>query len=229
MCINNNILIRRARWLLATCLAIGCIIPEGGLAEETAIEDDPYAAMLEQVTAAIMGGVTNTTKVVDVNALIALLPHEVAGGVQTNLTSQSFGAFGLAIAQCQADYLPAGGGQITIKISDTAGVGDGLMSIARESWLGAELDMETEDGFDRTTEFRGMKAYEQYSKRARSGLFNTLAHDRFMVEIQGHGVTYKAIEEARDGLDFDTLSNLAATASASEIDGAETDPPVDPP
>ncbi len=149
---------------------------------------------------------------VDHRELKALLPAEVKGMKRASASSEKSGAMGMAIARAEARF-ENGDRSIEIEILDTGGLGSiGAMSHA--TWTSVEIDRETDTGFERTVQYRGFKAMEQYDRQNRTGSIQVLVGGRFIVKAEGSEVPIEAIRAALDAVDLKKLAALKPAASA---------------
>jgi hypothetical protein len=177
-------------------------------AAEQAEANDPAAAMeafgnaMEQM----QGAQGTTAEPVDFRRLKDLLPEELAGLRRTTHTGERSGAMGMTVSQAEADYEGDDGASVDVKILDLAGVPTfGMLGYA---WMMAEVDRETETGYERTITHRGHRGYEEYDSAGRSGQFQLVVADRFMVEVRGSNVDMDRMKAAVDGLDLDALAGM---------------------
>ena len=144
---------------------------------------------------------------IDHRELRAALPAELKGLKRATISSERAGAMGMAVSRAEARYAAAPRGSITIEISDLGGLG-GFAAMAQMGWASADIDRETETGFERTAQYRGHKAMEEYDTARRSGKMQVLAGGRLMVEVSGAEVKFEDIRAAMDQLDLNKLAAL---------------------
>jgi hypothetical protein len=143
---------------------------------------------------------------VDFRQLKELLPESSPGLQRTTVGGERSSSFGINISKAEAQYTTAAGGTIQITISDMGNM-SGITGLATYTWATADIDRETETGYERTLAYRGHKAYEQYDKESRGGKIHVVVAGRFLVEAEGNDVK---IEEIRAVLDRIDLTKLAA-------------------
>jgi hypothetical protein len=162
---------------------------------------------------AIMGGTTNGAPpaVVDFRELKALLPAELPAMKRTNASGEKNAAMGITVSSAEGRY-EGGDGYIEIKLSDNGGMG-GFMAFAQAGWSAAEIDRETDTGFERTTTLNGQKAKEEYDNESRHGKIEVLVGGRFMVEVTGGNVSFDQIQTAAKMLDYAKLAALKPAAA----------------
>jgi hypothetical protein len=192
----------RARFSL---LSVGCMLAYSSLAAEGPNMADVMSAM----GAMLGGGATNAAAVVDFRELKGLLPAELTGMKRTNASGEKSGAMGMTVAVAEGRYEATddSGSSIDIKISDMGGTG-GMMSFMQYGWASAEVDRESDTGYERTTTIAGHKAMEKYDTADKHGETQILVNKRFMVEVSGSNVTADQIKEAVGKLDLSKLAGL---------------------
>ena len=143
---------------------------------------------------------------VDFRSLRDLLPSKAGGLAQTEATGEKNGAMGFTISQAEAQY-SSDEANIEVKILDTGGVGGfALMGLA--AWTMMSVDKETATGYEKTTKIAGHKAYEKYDNNAKNGEVNLMVADRFVVTVQGQGVTMSQLKDTVDEIDLKKLAKL---------------------
>lgn len=158
------------------------------------------------------GGANGGAKVepVDFRELKALLPGQIGGMSRDGAEGEKVSVMGVHVSEATANYSSPEGGSITIKISDLGSV-SGLVGMATMAWAFAEVDKETETGYEKTTTFDGHKAFEKYDNQGRSGELNILIEKRFVVSIEGSDIDMSSLKDAAHTID---LGKLAAMKSA---------------
>ncbi len=86
------------------------------------------------------------------------VPETFLGMERTKNEGETSGALGFKVSTAKAAFRD-GDKSVNIEIVDVGGIGMGAMSMA--AWAMAEIDRETEDGYERTTTFEGHKAFEK--------------------------------------------------------------------
>lgn len=155
-----------------------------------------------------------TLEPIDFRELKGMLPKRLRDLEQTEVDGQKSGAFGLKIARADARY-ERGDARIDVKITDTAGA-RAFAGMAAAAWSVAEIDREWDEGYERTTMFRGHKAYEKFDKKDMRGEIQVIVEGRFVIEAKGRKVKMDAIKEAVSILPLETL---AARHRADKAEG----------
>lgn len=166
---------------------------------------------LMQAMGAMMAPGTNQASLVDFRELKALLPPTLDGLKRTSASGEKTGAMGMSISFAEGKYEADSGARIEIKISDNGGLG-GIMSFAQAAWANAEIDRETETGFERTTTYGAHKAHEEYDNESKEGEIQILVGGRFMAEVKGNDISWEALQAAVKKLDLNKLATLKPKA-----------------
>jgi hypothetical protein len=174
---------------------------------------DPMAAMAEMMKA-FQGGTNNPLAAVggkpavDFRELRALLPEEIGGLRRTNAQGKKTGAFGAGISEASGNYGEAGGPQLTVEIKDLGAMGP-FGAMAGLGWTATEIDSESDQGYERTTEYNGRKGLEKFKSADKSGSASVMVSGRFMIEIKGNGIEPGQLKSAAESIDFAALERLA--------------------
>lgn len=178
---------------------------QGGMEAAAAGMEHAAQAMNKMAEAMAKGGQAGTRALVDFRELKKLLPEKVGAFERKSATGEKAGAMGMGVSKARGEYQTAAGEKLRIEILDTAG-----MAAMMAFGLGAvEIDKETEDGYERTVTLDGYKGLEKYNGKSKRGELKLLVGNRFIVEIDGRGVSMDAVSEARKSLDLGALAALA--------------------
>ena len=71
-----------------------------------------------------------------------------------------------------------------------------------------DIDKETESGYEKTTKYRGHKAYEKYDNEYQNGSIEVLVSGRFMVSVSGNNVPMEMIKSSIDEIDIFALESI---------------------
>lgn len=163
--------------------------------------------------AALNGGTNAPAPVADFRDLKALLPAELDGMKRKSANGEKQSTLGMTIATAEGRYQNDAGNSITIKLSDIGGAA--MMSAMQFGWASMEVDKETDTGFERTTTIAGHKALEKYDTEDKRGETQVMVNKRYMVEVDGHGVTADAIKAAVGKIDLAKLAALKPKPAAT--------------
>ncbi|MEM1121232.1 MAG: hypothetical protein AAGJ18_12345 [Bacteroidota bacterium] len=134
------------------------------------------------------------------------LPSSLAGVNFEESEGQTSGILGIKISTVEAKY-QEDNAAFEVTIVDVAGVGSLVKKMA--NWSEFEVDKETRDGYERTTEIDGHPALEKYNERRETGETNLLVEDRFIITIRGEGVSERQMRRAVDDINIRKLVRLA--------------------
>lgn len=152
------------------------------------------------------------TALLDHRELKALPPAELKGWKKVGASAERSGAMGMTVSRAEATYEGANGARIEVEYSDLGGLG-GLGAFAQAAWVSADVDRETDRGFERTTKYKEYKAHEEYDQQIRSGKLEVLLGGRLMVSVRGSGVKFEDIRAVMDQIDLGKLAALKPTES----------------
>jgi len=145
---------------------------------------------------------------VDFRKLKELIPEELDGMKRTSAKGEKTNSFGIKVSQAEGDFKSEDGQQnIKLTIIDLGSM-KGLTGMALFAWTMADIDKETDDGYEKTTEFEGYKAFEKYNTSSNSGDLEVIVGDRFMVKGEGWGVDMDAIHNAVRSIDLGSLEGM---------------------
>lgn len=144
-------------------------------------------------------------EVVNFRELKKLLPDEIGGAERTDAKGQKSGMFGINVATAEGKYRN-GDKRADVTIVDIGGMGLAVMQYAQ--WSKFEIDNESDDGYERTTEIDGHKALVKWNSKSQRGEINVLVNDRFVVSIKGRNMDMDDLEDALDDIDLDDLEDL---------------------
>lgn len=155
-------------------------------------------------------------EVVDFRDLKALLPESLGDLKRANAEGEKSGSMGFTISKAEADYNNEDYSQsMDIEITDLAGA-SGFAGLAAWGWAMVDIDKETETGYEKTTKFKGHKAYEKYDNEYQNGSIEVLVSGRFMVSVSGNNVPMELIKSSIDEIDFAQLESMKDANPISE-------------
>jgi hypothetical protein len=157
------------------------------------------------VAAGVMAG--KASDAVDFRELKELLPEDLPGMKRTGAEGQKSGAMGFTMSTAEGRYAADDGPNIQITISDV-GAMTGMGAMAAYAWAAAEIDSETETGYERTTKIKGYRGFEKYDRQNKFGEISLLVAGRFVVEVEGNDVSVDALKEALDKVDLGKLEGM---------------------
>ena len=155
-------------------------------------------------------------EVVDFRELKELLPESIANLNRTNAEGEKSGAMGFTVSRAQGNYNNEDYSKsIDIEIVDLAGA-SGFAGLAAWGWAMADIDKETETGYEKTTTYKGHKAYEKYNTQDMYGSFEVLVSGRYMVSVNGSSMQMDDIKAALDEMDISKLESMSKANPVSE-------------
>lgn len=155
-------------------------------------------------------------EVVDFRDLKDLLPESIGDLKRTNAQGEKSGTMGFMVSKAEADYNNEDYSQrIDIEITDLTGA-SGFAGLAAWGWAMAEIDKETETGYEKTTKYKGHKAFEKYNNRDQYGSLEVLVANRFMVSVNGNNVPMGVIKSAMDQINIGKLEAMKESNPISE-------------
>jgi hypothetical protein len=70
------------------------------------------------------------------------------------------------------------------------------------------VDKESDDEYEKTTEYEGYKAYEKYNSKNQDGEISVMVANRYIVEVKGNGVSIDKVKATLKDIDLDKLKGL---------------------
>lgn len=137
--------------------------------------------------------------------LKAVMPDDFAGIPRTNYEGSTNGAFGMKVSVADAEFSEEGK-RVNMQICDTGGMGMAMMGMA--AWSSIEVDKETNNGYERTTEFDGYKAYEKYNSKSKSGQLSIMVDKRFVINCEFRGMEMDDVKDELEDMDLSDLKSL---------------------
>jgi hypothetical protein len=145
---------------------------------------------------------------VDFRELKALLPEALPGMKRTKFEGEKAAAMGINVSKAEGRYEKEDS-DIHITVTDM-GTMSGLAAIATYGWAMAEIDRETETGYERSSTYQGHKSLEKYDKENKDGETTVLVAERFVVEVRGNDLPVEAIKAALGSIDLGKLAAMKA-------------------
>ena len=170
--------------------------------EKTGIKGlDDFVDKMEDLSKEIEEG--REVEVVDFRILKDMLPEQVGPCKRTSATGEKNSGMGFTISETEGKYASEDGSQnLEIKIMDMGSV-KGWAGLAAWGWTIAEVDKETETGYEKTMEYKGHKGFEKYDNEQQNGSIELFVVKRYMVSVHGWNVPMNLIKEGLDEIDLD--------------------------
>lgn len=189
----------------------GCSGAEDNAGQETTEEAGGSSSEPKDIADAVndmqkaLQGDGEKKEVVNFRELKKLLPESLAGMERTAHSGEKAGAMGFNMSTATAEYRD-GDKEMEVAIVDFAGVAAAMMGMA--AWASVEIDREDQNGYERTTNIDGYKAFEKYDSQNRSGELNVLVKDRFIVSLKGRNIDEQGFRKAIGELSIDQLAKM---------------------
>lgn len=168
-------------------------------------EAQNWQKSFEQMGEALSEG--KKVETVDFRELRNLLPESLSGMKRTNATGEKTTSFGLSISHARGDYSDEEGTKsIDIDITDMGNMA-GFAGMAMYAWAFGEFDRETDSGYEKTTTFKGSRAFEKFDTVNNSGTLSVIVGKRFIVQIEGYNVSMAEIKDAAGSVDISRLDS----------------------
>jgi len=171
-----------------------------------------YAKMAEENRKAL----TEMNKGKDIKSvaaakLKALLPAELPGMKRTDATSEQTQSMGIDMSSAEGEYSAAdgSGANVRIKLTDTGNM-SGSMRMGMGPWMTGEYSRETDTGYEKTITINGCRGMEKYDTKNKEGSLQIMVADRFIVDVEGYGITMETLKQVVGKID---LKKLAASGS----------------
>lgn len=183
------------------------VADEEGNSNQQVDENSPeaYAEKMKQMGENLTEG--KKVEPVDFRELKALYPESINGMKRTNSSGEKTAAFNMNISHAEADYNSEDGSKsFDINITDMGNM-SGLTQMAAYGWAMGEFDRETDSGYEKTTNFSGYKAYEEYNNEGKYGKLQVLVASRFIVEASGNNISMDELKSALGQIDLSKLES----------------------
>lgn len=145
---------------------------------------------------------------VNFRVLRDLLPEALPGMERTDIEGATQGAMGFSVSEAEATYTAPEGadGRITIKVSDLGALPS--MAMMGMAWTMAEVDRETNSGYEKTVTMGGSRGFRKYNTERQTGEFSLSVADRFLVAVEGRDVEDAQLEAALRTVDLSALEAM---------------------
>ena len=147
---------------------------------------------------------------VDRNELKALLPESVPNMNRTDASAERTEMMGVKMSNARGKYhVPDDPSTyMNITITDLGSLtGPARMGLA--AWTTTQFHQENDEGYTKTTTYKGYKAIEEFKKMNNDAALRVLVADRFMVAVEGRNVPMDTVKSVAGKIDFGKLAALA--------------------
>ena len=160
------------------------------------------AAAAGQAAAVAMGALGGAQGNIDMQALKAALPEQLAGLPRTAIEVQNNQAMGLSMGQAQAEY-GSGDKHLQVEIIDMGG----LSGLAQMAGL-VQGEKETDGRVEKTWQAGGRTLHEDYHKDGSEAEAKTILKNGLVVSVEGRGVPIDGVRGAMGQIDLAALEGL---------------------
>ncbi|MBT8380266.1 MAG: hypothetical protein KJN64_13655 [Ignavibacteria bacterium] len=155
-------------------------------------------------------------EVVDFRLLKDMLPEQVGPLPRTSATGEKNSGMGFTISETRGKYtLEDTGQRVEIEIKDMGSM-KGWAGLAAWGWTMAEVDKETDTGYERTMEYKGHKGFEEYDNESQDGKIELFVAKRYMVSVKGWDVPMDLIKEGLDEVPVGDLEDIKDAGLVAE-------------
>lgn len=187
--------------------------PPAVLGQEDVAPPD-FNALLQNLMKANPQG-EKVPALINFRVLKEALPPALPGLKRTGAAGETTGAFGMHVSSAEGVYEGGEGTRITITYTDMGGM-KGVAAMAKFGWAAAEIDRETEEEREFTTEVQGNKAHYRYNTRYHKGELQMMAGERLMVEVRASKADAEQLQQAIDALPVKKLAALTPDSIVEE-------------
>jgi hypothetical protein len=155
-------------------------------------------------------------EVVDFRLLKDMLPEQIGPLNRTSATGEKNSGMGFTISETRGKYASEDGNQrLEIEIKDMGSM-KGWAGLAAWGWTMAEVDKETDTGYERTIEYKGHKGFEEFDSETQDGKIEVFVAKRYMVSVHGWDVPMELIKEGLDEVDVGGLEDMRDAGLVAE-------------
>ncbi|MEM9849910.1 MAG: hypothetical protein AAF847_18610 [Bacteroidota bacterium] len=133
------------------------------------------------------------------------LPLMISGMLRSDVQGElsGFGQFKVSVASAVYE---TDNRRMQLSITDTGNIPFAKLGY---KWLGkADFVHESDEEYARSTTKDGFTAYEQYHAKDKAGSISVVVEDRFIVHVEGTGVSERNLSRAIEKVDLKALSRL---------------------
>ncbi len=146
---------------------------------------------------------------VDFRELRDLIPDRVSGMDQTANSGERAGALGIMISKVERTFESSDGDEeIQLSLIDLGSLKNAAM--LGFNWVQFEADREDDNGFERTTDFKGFPAYEKATRHGDSEHteLHVIVAERFVLQLSGRGVDFEDLRDVANDVDLKQLDKM---------------------
>lgn len=143
------------------------------------------------------------TKPINFRKLRDLLPESASGFTRTKANGESTGVAGFNISKVEARY-EKDDQRINLDFVDAGGLGSAMMGLA--GWSMLKVDKESDNGFERTTTYKGHKAFEKCNGNRCE--FAVIVAKRFLLTLDGRNIDLDDLHDIVDDIGLRKLERM---------------------
>ena len=151
---------------------------------------------------------------IDFRKLKEALPQELAGFEKGESSGEKNNAFGIAVSEAKQSFRTADGTKrVRFEVTDPGSL-SGAFALAN-MWMNIEVDKETSDGYEKTSTSGGRKLHEKWSKSGKHGTVQMVVGNRFMVDVDAHGIEMNDVKSLIGKIDVSKLEAMKGDGKKS--------------
>ncbi len=151
---------------------------------------------------------------IDFRKLKEALPQELAGFEKGESSGEKNNAFGIAVSEAKQSFRTADGSKsVRFEITDPGSLA-GPFALAN-MWMNIEIDKETSNGYEKTSNVGGRKLHEKWSKSSQHAEVKMVVGNRFMVEVDARGVDVNDVKALLAKIDVAKLESMKGDGKKS--------------
>lgn len=162
---------------------------------------------LKQVEESMSG--TTTAEPIDFEVLLEMLPTELDDLEFVDSEGESTSALGMSVSNAHVRFRGENGERLKMSVTDTGSMRG--MALMGYQWLAIDFNRRNSRGYERTTEYKGYKAFQKFEERSTNNStaeLHFLVGDRFIVQIDGDNVKMEQVEDAADKIPTGKLEGM---------------------
>lgn len=135
-------------------------------------------------------------------AIKEVMPSRLLGMERTSHTGEKNGMLGFSISQASAEYRD-GDQRLDVDILDGGNMG--IAKLGGMAWNSLDIDKESDDGYERTIELDGYKAYEKWDAATQKAELKWMYKNRYIISLEARGLDENDLRKALKRIDYDDL------------------------
>lgn len=160
---------------------------------------------LNQLSQQLQGGDENSdVKIMNFRDIKAIFPDRLLGIDRSELNGSSTNIAGFQMSEADATY-EDGDRKIDIQVMDMSKMG--IAALSQATWAQMDIDRESDDGYERTLDIDGDKAYEKWEEDRERGSLFLFYKGRYMVNIDAEGISMNQLKTIYDAFDLGDLDD----------------------